>query len=224
VHVQWATFTYTVTDKTSTSVAGIVWLVPPHHNLVYSGFSTSLEGWSITGNGMAQAALAAGGLTYEPYSRGLLNHYVIGTDAEINTDVPSNDDLMRWSFVAPSKFMGNFIIAYGGSLVFTLASAAGECLVLSVVTDWRHLAGRALLASRGFWSCLSRVLRVTLLLGALSSGDFAPTNINSNAKVVVLECSTCLQGAGLTLVRALPCYVHAFVCCMLCAVFCFWDR
>lgn len=124
---QWATFTYTVTDKTATSVAGIVWLVPPHHNLVYSGFSTSLEGWSITGNGMAQAALAAGGLTYEPYSRGLLNHYVIGTDAEINTDVPSNDDLMRWSFVAPSKFMGNFIIAYGGSLVFTLASAAGAC-------------------------------------------------------------------------------------------------
>ncbi len=56
------------------------------------------------------------------------------------------------------------------------------------------------------------------------SGDFAPTNINSNAKVVVLECSTCLQGAGLTLVRALPCCVHAFVCCMLCAVFCFWDK
>jgi len=153
---KWATFTYTVTDKTSTSVPGIVWLVPPHHNLVYSGFSTSLEGWSITGNGMAQAALAAGGLTYEPYSRGLLNHYVIGTDAEINTDVPSNDDLMRWSFVAPAKFRDNFIIAYGGSLVFTLASAAG---------------------------------------------DFAPTNINSNAKVVVLDCSTCLQGAGLTLVK-----------------------
>jgi hypothetical protein len=64
-------------------------------------------------------------LTYEAYSRGILNHYIIGTDAEINTDVPSNNDLMQWYFVAPPKFWGNFIIAYGGNLVFSMASAAG---------------------------------------------------------------------------------------------------
>ncbi len=123
--LQWATFTYTVSDKGGPSVEGIVWLVPPHGNLMASAFSTTMEGWTIVDNGGVQAALAAGGLTYEPYSRGLLNHYVIGTDAEINTAPATNDDLMRWYFVAPAKFSGNHIIAYGGSVVFSLASAAG---------------------------------------------------------------------------------------------------
>ena len=122
---QWTVFNYTVSDKSAVSVAGLVWVVPSHHNIVYSGFNTNLDGWSVWGNGNIQAALPAGGLSYEPYSRGVLNHYIIGTDVEINTNLANNDDLMRWYFVAPAKFMGMQIIAYGGSLRFSWASAAG---------------------------------------------------------------------------------------------------
>jgi hypothetical protein len=126
-------FTYTVSDKTSTSKPGIVWIVPPHGNIVFSDFSTSIDGWSIVGNGERAKALAAGGLTYEPYSRGVLNHYVLGTDAEIDTDRLTNNDSpsSQWYFLAPSKFLGYHIIAYGGSLSFSIASAAGACVCSS---------------------------------------------------------------------------------------------
>ena len=71
-------------------------------------------------------ALVAGGLTYEPFSRGVLNHYILGTDAEIHTDRVTGDDMSLWYFVAGPQFLGNHIIAYGGSLKYAVASAAGD--------------------------------------------------------------------------------------------------
>ena len=128
VALQWATFTYTVSDGSTTSAPGIVWLVPPHGNTVYSDFSTSLDGWSVVGNGARASLQPAGGLTYEPFSRGVLNHYVLATEAEINTNKYNGNDDSLWYFVAPSKFLGMQNIAYGGTFSFAMSSAAGTRL------------------------------------------------------------------------------------------------
>lgn len=122
---QWATFTYKMADRSTTSQQGIVWLVPPHKNIVMSDFAVSLDGWSVIGNGARAAASTAGGLSYEPFSRGVLNHYVLATDAEINTNKKTKADDTLWYFVAPSKFHGMHNIAYGGQLSFAISSAAG---------------------------------------------------------------------------------------------------
>lgn len=123
---KWSAFTYTVSDGSSTSEPGIVWLLPPSKKIVSSDFSAGLDGWTVTDNGARAQAEAAGGLVYEPFSRGLLNHYVLNTDAEIHTNKKTGDDDSRWYFVAPDKFLGNHAIAYGGELVFSMASAAGD--------------------------------------------------------------------------------------------------
>jgi hypothetical protein len=123
---KWTLFTYVVSDGTTVSEEGIVWMVPSHQQVVFSDFATSLDGWSITNNGARASALVAGGLTYEPFSRGVLNHYILGTDAEIHTDRVTGDDLSLWYFVAGPQFLGNHIITYGGQLKFAVASAAGD--------------------------------------------------------------------------------------------------
>lgn len=123
---KWARFTYTIHDGTTESEPGYVWLVPPHGNIVASGFSTSKDGWHIMGNGARAAAKADGGLSFEAYSRGLLNHYVLGTDAEIHVNSVTKDDDSRWYFHAPAKFLGNHVIAYGGEMKFSFASASGD--------------------------------------------------------------------------------------------------
>lgn len=122
----WAQFQYTVTDGTTVSEPGIVWLVPEHKQIVASDFATGLDGWSAIVNGAREAAKSAGGLRFEPYSRGLLNHYVLATDMEIDTNRRSKDDDARWYFQAPAKFLGNHAVAYGGKLEFSMASAAGD--------------------------------------------------------------------------------------------------
>jgi len=122
----WSQFTYTVSDGTTTSEPGIIWLLPPSTKIVSSDFSAGLDSWVVEGNGARASAMLAGGLVYEPYSRGLLNHYVLATDAEIHTNKVSGDDDSRWYFVAPNKFLGNHAVAYGGQLTFSLASAAGD--------------------------------------------------------------------------------------------------
>lgn len=132
---KWAWFTYTVSDRTSTSAPGIVWLLPPHRRPVYSDFSVSLEGWTVTGNGARAQASPAGGLSYEAFSRGVLNHYVLATDAEINTNKRTKNDDTLWYFVAPAKFWGMHNIAYGGALTFAMSSAAGDFSPANVNTD-----------------------------------------------------------------------------------------
>mmetsp|Transcript_4538 Transcript_4538/g.7400 ORF Transcript_4538/g.7400 Transcript_4538/m.7400 type:complete len:206 (+) Transcript_4538:713-1330(+) len=66
-------------------------------------------------------------VTYEPYSRGaMLNHYILGADDKINVQQSGATDQSLWYFVAPSKFLGNLGIAYGGSLQFTMSSFSGD--------------------------------------------------------------------------------------------------
>lgn len=151
---KWDWFQYKVYDGSTWSEIGIVWLVPEHRNIVASDFATSLDGWMVAENGARAKAMVAGGLIYEPFSRGLLNHYVLNTEAEININRVTKDDDTRWYFVAPSKFLGNHAVAYGGRLEFSMASAAG---------------------------------------------DFAKSNHNANAAMVVLDCASCNRGAGVRL-------------------------
>lgn len=66
-------------------------------------------------------------VAYEASSRGLLNHYVYGSDDTINTMGPGQDaDRSLWYFMAPQKFLGHHGIAYGGSLDFVLSSFHGD--------------------------------------------------------------------------------------------------
>jgi len=123
---KWSMLTYTVSDATSTSEEGIIWLLPPSGKMVSSDFSAGLDDWSVVDNGARAASMPNGGLVYEPYSRGLLNHYVLATDAEIHTHKVTGDDDSRWYFVAPNKFLGNHAVSYGGELTFSMASAAGD--------------------------------------------------------------------------------------------------
>jgi hypothetical protein len=154
---KWAWFQYVVTDRTGTSEPGIVWLIPPHARISWSDFSLGIEDWSIVGNGPRAAAKPAGGLAYEPYSRGVLNHYIMGTESEINTARSSDaSDLDRWYFQAPTKFHGNHAAAYGGALHFRVGAAAG---------------------------------------------DFGSSEVNTDTKLVVLECDSCDSGRGIRLAR-----------------------
>jgi len=89
--------------------------------MVGSDFLLSNENWMVYGN---KAMMPS---TYEPHSRGAsLNHYVLGTDDKINVQKPGGPDASLWYFSAPSKFLGNQGISYGGSLRFTLSGFSGD--------------------------------------------------------------------------------------------------
>lgn len=97
-------------------------LVPPSGAIVGSSFLLSNEGWTIEGN--KAASYSAG---YEPYSRGaLLNHYILGTEDKVNVRASGAADQSLWYFVAPSKFLGNLGISYGGQLQFSLSAFSGD--------------------------------------------------------------------------------------------------
>jgi len=104
------------------SYPGTVTIVPPSGCIVSSDFLLSNELWTIEGN-----KAASYNTTFEPYSRGsLLNRYILGTDDKINVQNSGDSDKSLWYFVAPSQFLGNVGISYGGSLQFTLSSFSGD--------------------------------------------------------------------------------------------------
>lgn len=129
----WGSFTFaasnTEVSPTLISYAGTVTLVPPSGALTGSNFLLDAEGWTITGNTADMRTQLA---TYEPYSRSgtSVNRYVISTDDKINIDdnsAASPSDRSLWYFEAPlDKFAGNYGIAYGGNLQFTLLGFAGD--------------------------------------------------------------------------------------------------
>lgn len=118
----WDTFSYSVFNGVENSYNYTVTLVPPSGALIGSDFLLSNEGWTIVGNkGQSEPT------TFEPLSRGQqLNHYIYGTDNVINSDQFSTRDRSLWYFQAPSKFLGNIGIAYGGSFQFSLGAFSGD--------------------------------------------------------------------------------------------------
>lgn len=114
------------------SYPGTVTLVPPSGSIVGSGFLLGNEDWTISGN-----KVASSGASYEPYSRGaLLNHYILGSDDKINVRSTGAPDQSLWYFVAPSKFLGNQGISYGGSIQFSLSSFSGDFSKMNSAEVW----------------------------------------------------------------------------------------
>lgn len=121
---KWTSFDYVVVRKSDGAISppGTVTIVPPSGAIIGSNFLTSGEDWTITGNkGVVETP------SYERYSRGaLLNYYIVGTDNVINVQTSGESDQSLWYFEAPMKYYGNYGIAYGGLLEFTLGSFAGD--------------------------------------------------------------------------------------------------
>jgi len=105
----------------ATSHEGLVTFVPPSGILVGSHFTRGSEDWTITGSKIGEHPV-----TYESSSRGVLNHYVYGSDDTINTHHATGSDQSLWYFKAPSKFLGHHGISYRGKLQFTLSSFQGD--------------------------------------------------------------------------------------------------
>lgn len=117
----WATFNYKVSDAKTSSYDGTITIVPPSGAIVGSNFLLSNEGWTIVGNKALSSAA-----TFEPYSRGKINHYVIGSDDKINVNSKGSQDSSLWYFNAPATFLGNKGVSYGGKLSFSLAAFSGD--------------------------------------------------------------------------------------------------
>eukprot|EP01038_Epipyxis_sp_PR26KG_P016530 gene16530-22564_t len=133
----WDSFTFVVYDTNGASIPGSITLVPPKGNIIGNTFFLTTENWVITGNTMGIQNIPQVP-TYEPYSRGLLNHYILGKDAIVNTIITTADtsmnpqqqqsktDLSLWYFMAPQSYYKNIGISYGGVLKFTLSSFSGD--------------------------------------------------------------------------------------------------
>jgi len=117
----WTSFTYRVADPKSTSYDGTITLVPPSGAIVGSNFLLNNEGWTIVGNKAPSSATK-----HEPFSRGKLNHYVIGTDDKISVNRDGGEDNALWYFQAPDSFLKNKGVTYGGRISFTLGAFSGD--------------------------------------------------------------------------------------------------
>lgn len=146
-------FTYTtkVIGRQQSSTEGRVTLVPPSGIIVGSSFARDAEGWEIIGNRLASDVVydrTSRGLqsryiygksvcllclcllfcsSRNPFhSRHIIMPlYTPGSDDVINRDTQGHDRNL-WYFKAPSNFLGNQGIAYGGQMSFTLSSFSGD--------------------------------------------------------------------------------------------------
>jgi hypothetical protein len=118
---KWDTISFIVNNGQEDSYEGYVTIVPLSGAIVTSEFLLNSDDWTITGNKAVTNAV------YESYSRGnLLNHYIYGTDDKINTKSSDNTDNSLWFFEAPAKYLGNYGIAYGGNIKYTLGAFSGD--------------------------------------------------------------------------------------------------
>jgi hypothetical protein len=110
------TFKYSITGASGTRT-GQVTLTAPDLVTVSSPFWTDNEGWTI------QSAVNTNS-TWSPTSTSAsLNYFVFGGDFDPVVGLNNN---VRWYFLAPSKFLGNFGYLYNGFIQFWLGSFAGD--------------------------------------------------------------------------------------------------
>mmetsp|Transcript_23772 Transcript_23772/g.34033 ORF Transcript_23772/g.34033 Transcript_23772/m.34033 type:complete len:387 (+) Transcript_23772:25-1185(+) len=124
---KWDVVSFTVSGPDGvSSLPGSLTLVPPSGAIVGSSFFLSSEGWSISGNKVASPA------SYEAFSRGaLLSRYIVGGDDLVDVPGAGGSDLSLWYFEAPPKYFGNFGIAYGGQLSFSMGAFSGDFKALN---------------------------------------------------------------------------------------------
>ena len=111
-------FSFIVTDGSSQSFPGNVTMVDADGTIVGSDFLLGNDGWTILGNKLPVSVPV-----FEPYSRGLFFHHYIQASDNL---VHGKPDKSLWVFNAPSKFWGNFGIAYGGTIQFSISLLAGD--------------------------------------------------------------------------------------------------
>lgn len=146
VNSRYGTVDYVVVRKSDgyRSEIGTIFVVPSSHALVgsdFSFFSASklspselVDGWTIIGNhhvlsGVAGEvrAVASSLPAFERYRLGALhNHYIVGIEDAIDIATAGGSDRQLWYFQAPSKFLGNYGVAYGGYLSFSLTAISGD--------------------------------------------------------------------------------------------------
>ena len=111
-------FSFIVTDGSSQSFPGNVAMVDADGTIVGSDFLLGNDGWTILGNKLSVSVPV-----FEPYSRGqFFHHYIQASDNLVH----GKPDKSLWVFNAPSKFLGNFGIAYGGTIQFSISLLAGD--------------------------------------------------------------------------------------------------
>jgi hypothetical protein len=111
-------FSFIVTDGTSQSFPGNVTMVDADGMIVGSDFLLGNDGWTILGNKLPVSVPV-----FEPYSRDqFFHHYIQASDNLVR----GKPDKSLWVFNAPSKFLGNFGIAYGGTIQFSISLLAGD--------------------------------------------------------------------------------------------------
>lgn len=118
---RWDIFSYKISDGFKSSLAGNVLLVPPSHLITASTFISDVEGWKTTGNNDQRGNYVA----YEQSSWGNISYFIYATDDLVNVDHEGND-LDLWSFLAPPSFHGWMLMAYGGTLEFTMSPFTGD--------------------------------------------------------------------------------------------------
>jgi hypothetical protein len=125
----YATLRYTVSDGQATSAEGLVRFVADTGAgsdlvLVESDFADDSDGWRTQNNG------ASSDVTHERSSvssaAARLNQFVYAEDGRIDVDARTGADRSAWYFVAPGKFLGNQVHAYGGNLQFVLGAFSGD--------------------------------------------------------------------------------------------------
>ena len=109
-------FLKSATDAEGTSSAGIVFITKDDKVMQKSQFIQSNEGWNVITQGTISS-------TWSATSVGDLNHFIYADDIPL---VLNSKNTIRWSFDAPSKFYGNYGMAYNGFLQFYMTSFSGD--------------------------------------------------------------------------------------------------
>lgn len=115
-------FSFITTDGSNESAEGNVSIVDADGTIVCSDFLLGTEEWTVIGNKEPTS-----NPVYEPYSRDqTFSRYIHASDNTIHMSPRGETDRSRWYFQAPSKFLGDFSIAYGGNLRFSISLFAGD--------------------------------------------------------------------------------------------------
>ena len=116
-------FSYYAINKKNKCISkkGEISIVSQNGIIIGSNYLLSNENWRIVGNKKETDAM------YSKTSISQLSYYIYGSDDLINTSSIKNKiDKSLWYFEAPSKFIGNIEVAYGGNIEFDIVAFSGD--------------------------------------------------------------------------------------------------
>jgi hypothetical protein len=132
---------------------------------------------------------------------GLLNSYIIGSDDVIDINDEGVDSAL-WYFEAPTKSLGNYGIAYGGTLRFTLSSFAGDFSAnSSSLNTSNYLINVIELECTSCFGPINKGIRLGLPVTSLST-TFTGTALV--VEVILLESAGWLKDSQNSLLQWMP--------------------